>query len=426
MKKRLIVSLLIVAMTVLFCAPLAFAADSIQITDGLDNINVDTIKNAPNAVAVMRLTNTSCKYIDDLSDMSVVVTKPGTNVNIKVPVGKVTINTGNMVLMLGDSKDKLEDSVLQQLADLQGKVDLGEYGTDTQDEQIIEEIDTLLNNYKVSLSGKHADHYIINNGQSGAIIMTNDIFKQIVEIVKAYYKDQTGKDFTSFKDLFDQMFTDNGISVSSLDSSTKNALTNLENNIDPIVEYLQSSDYKGTLIAGVTATCDCPAQSEYRIVQQYYKLVNGKLVFVAGRDDAAPANKSSSSDEVYTYSDVVGTRVTAAEYRNITYKHTQYSYVGSYDLDSVLTDGSASTHMKKLSDWNQYKKSSFTLKKTDSSDWTAGTPGLVLCYVIEENDPSPNTGDCCGDDLIMYMTITIASVTLLGAAILLRRRRRIQ
>ena len=69
-----------------------------------------------------------------------------------------------------------------------------------------------MNNFSVELVGLPADHFTY---QGGAFVITNEIFKQAVQILKDAYIEQNGS-FTSFSDIIQSTLKEMGVTVDDL------------------------------------------------------------------------------------------------------------------------------------------------------------------------------------------------------------------
>ena len=219
--KKILVRFFIVCMVVMSFTTTAFA-----------NI-VDDLKKEPNAMALVTIDNEDCTEIANLKDLSVRITAPGTNINIIIPVEEVKEDGETLGLWLGYPKDRISDAIMKELAEVQGNIDLGTYEKDP--EKFLTDIDNVLSKFHVEIIGLPENHYSV---VSSSIILTNDIFQQIVDMFKELIKEEVG-DFDSFASLIDVLLQDAGLTMdqflAELEPEDAEAVKNLIENLDPLL-----------------------------------------------------------------------------------------------------------------------------------------------------------------------------------------------
>lgn len=383
--KKILVCLFIVCMVVMSLTVSAFADI------------VDDLKKEPNAMALVTIDNEDCVEIPGLKDLSVRITAPDTNINITIPVEKVEEDGETLGLWLGYPKDRISDAIMNELAEVQGKIDFGTYEKDP--EKFLTDIDNILSKFNVEIIGLPENHYSV---VSSSIILTNDIFKQIVDMFKEMMKEEVG-DFDSFSALIDRLLKEEGLTMdeflAEMDSEDAAAVKNLIENLDPLLAYITSADFSGILIAGAELACECPSIEYFQIIHKYYEKVDGKLKLLATVYDGT---YDEFYDENYLQG-YAGDIIRAQDFVNCKYKGQLFQYMGSYDSYALYDDYK----------WSKYKMESFTL-----GDWE--TDGLVLRYVVDketatpvDTTPAPDTGDRAS--LGMYIVLLFTALGATGA-----------
>lgn len=361
---------------------------------------VDDLKKEPNAMALVTIDNEDCVEIPNLKDLSVRITAPGTKIDITIPVEKVEAEGDTLGFWLGYPKDRISDAIMNELAEVQGKIDLGMYEKDP--EKFMTDVDNILSKFNVEIIGLPENHYSV---VSSSMILTNDIFRQVAEMFKDLIKEEVG-DFDSFADLIDVLLKENGVTLDELleglEPEEAAAVKDLLENMDPLLNYITSSEYSGLLIAGAQLACECPTIDYFQIIHKYYERTGGKLKLLATVYDG-------TYDEFYEAKYLQGYSgdvIKAKSFINCKYEGKLFQYLGSYD-SYALYDGYQ---------WSKYKLDSFTL-----GDWQ--TDGLVLRYVIDVNkkepvsaaatSQAPDTGDRAS--LGMYVLMLFVALGATGA-----------
>lgn len=358
---------------------------------------VDDLKKEPNAMALITIDNENCTEIPALGELSVRITAPNTKIDIVIPVEKVEPEGELLGLWLGYPEDRISDAIMNELAEIQGKVDLGIY--EEEPEKFLTEIDTLLSKFQIEVIGLPDNHYSVT---SGAMVLTNDIFGQIVEMFKTMIKEEAG-DFESFSALIDALLKEEGLTVDQLlaqmGPEEAAALKDLIENIDPLLAYITSTEYSGLLIAGAELACHCPAIDYFQIIHKYYERVNGKLKLLGTVCDGT----YDADYQDYYIKGYVGDTIKGKDFANCWYDGRLFEYVGSYDAYALYDDYK----------WSDYKLDSFTV-----GDWQ--TDGLVLRYVVEgetetalDKAIAPDTGD--RTSLGMYIVLLFTALGATGA-----------
>lgn len=361
---------------------------------------VDDLKKEPNAMALVTIDNEDCVEIPNLKDLSVRITAPGTKIDITIPVEKVEAEGDTLGFWLGYPKDRISDAIMNELAEVQGKIDLGMYEKDP--EKFMTDVDNILSKFNVEIIGLPENHYSV---VSSSMILTNDIFRQVAEMFKDLIKEEVG-DFDSFADLIDVLLKEKGVTLDELleglEPEEAAAVKDLLENMDPLLNYITSSEYSGLLIAGAQLACECPTIDYFQIIHKYYERTGGKLKLLATVYDG-------TYDEFYEAKYLQGYSgdvIKAKSFINCKYEGKLFQYLGSYD-SYALYDGYQ---------WSKYKLDSFTL-----GDWQ--TDGLVLRYVIDVNkkepvsaaatSQAPDTGDRAS--LGMYVLMLFVALGATGA-----------
>lgn len=399
---------------------------------------LDEMKTGNNAMAVVMVENPDCEKLPEIGDLTVRISSAEAGIDISVPVQKMSGTDDYLCMWLGVPEERISDEMMKKLAEIQGKIDLQEIG-DT-----LEDVEKLLNRFQVEVQGLPEGHYV---SQGGALVITNEIYKQSIDIVRQALKEE-GMEFNSFSELIEKMLADAGMTLDDLfDTSdmteedwadladmgitkeTMDQLKELVVNIDQVIDYLCSDEFTGVLIAGAYLTCDCPELSEFEIVHRYYEKVNGKMKLVG-------TVYEGEYDEVwgdYYIPAKSGDLVKASDYVNPVYKGKTYEYLGSYDSDVLLLEDWGESFK-----WSDYKMDSFVVDADDGM----GTYGLVLRYVIDkgttggngnggnggngsgQTDPaSGETAPKTGDDapIGMYIALLITAIGAVGAAAAYRK-----
>lgn len=361
---------------------------------------VDDLKKEPNAMALVTIDNEDCVEIPNLKDLSVRITAPGTKIDITIPVEKVEAEGDTLGFWLGYPKDRISDAIMNELAEVQGKIDLGMYEKDP--EKFMTDVDNILSKFNVEIIGLPENHYSV---VSSSMILTNDIFRQVAEMFKDLIKEEVG-DFDSFADLIDVLLKEKGVTLDELleglEPEEAAAVKDLLENMDPLLNYITSSEYSGLLIAGAQLACECPTIDYFQIIHKYYERTGGKLKLLATVYDG-------TYDEFYEAKYLQGYSgdvIKAKSFINCKYEGKLFQYLGSYD-SYALYDGYQ---------WSKYKLDSFIL-----GDWQ--TDGLVLRYVIDVNkkepvsaaatSQAPDTGDRAS--LGMYVLMLFVALGATGA-----------
>lgn len=361
---------------------------------------VDDLKKEPNAMALVTIDNEDCVEIPNLKDLSVRITAPGTKIDITIPVEKVEAEGDTLGFWLGYPKDRISDAIMNELAEVQGKIDLGAYEKDP--EKFMTDVDNILSKFNVEIIGLPENHYSV---VSSSMILTNDIFRKVARMFKDLIKEEAG-DFDSFADLIDVLLKENGVTLDELledlEPEEAAAVKDLLENMDPLLNYITSSEYSGLLIAGAQLACECPTIDYFQIIHKYYERTGGKLKLLATVYDG-------TYDEFYEAKYLQGYSgdvIKAKSFINCKYEGRLFQFLGSYD-SYALYDGYQ---------WSKYKLDSFTL-----GDWQ--TDGLVLRYVVDVNkkeavsaeatSQAPDTGDRAS--LGMYVLLLFIALGATGA-----------
>ncbi len=402
---------------------------------------LDEMKKSPNAMALVFIDNEECLELPNLKDLQVRVSAEGTGIDLRIPVEKVEVEGEFLGMWLGVPKEKISDAIMKELGEIQGKIDLGAYEENPDD--LLTEIDKLLSHFQVEVLGLPEGHYIT---QGTAVVITSEIYKQVIDMAIESAKELFGEDVTSFSQIIEKLLAENGLTLDDIFNTadfteedwadlatlgiTKEdieAMKSLIQNIDPIVDYLTSEEFSGLLFAGAELSCSCPFSSDFQIIHRYYKKVDGKLKMVG---TVFEGEYDPEWDDYYI-TGTSGDVIKASDYIQPVYKGKTYEYMGSYD----------SITRYKGFDWDDYKMDSFVLDDEDSF-----TDGLILRYVIDvggngaensggENGSAGHGGDGTGNGsgqtapktgdespLGMYVLLMAAAAGALGCAAAYRRK----
>lgn len=368
--KRLLASLLVLAMVLSQATASAFAGV------------LDEVKKGENAMAVVMVENPDCEKLPEIGDLTVRISSAEAGIDIKVPVQKLSEEDEFLCMWLGVPEERISDEIMKKLAEIQGKIDLQEVS------ETLEDVDQLLSKFQVEVQGLPEGHYV---SQGGALVITNEIYKQAIDVIRQALKEE-GLEFDSFSELIKQVLSELGLTLDDLfDTSdmteedwadlaeegiTKEdfeLLKDLIVNIDQVIDYLCSDEFTGVLIAGANLTCSCPEVEDYQIQHRYYERTGGKLKLVGTVHEGV----YDEQFEDYWLTGKSGDVIKASDYMKPVYKGKTYEFMGSYD-DFALIDG-----------WKGYEMDSFVLGKDL-------TTGLVLRYVIDKGD-SPAAGNGNGN-----------------------------
>ncbi|MBQ1396480.1 MAG: hypothetical protein IIY84_04135 [Eubacterium sp.] len=464
--RRMMAVMLSVLMVLMTAVP-AFAEDVYTtIIDQFEDLSAEGVANGPNILVMAYCDNPACQVFPEADDLTVVISHEGME-DIAVPVEKVQTEGDGLYMWIGASR--VEQEILNRLAELQQKT-IGEdpFGTlfgeleETEEqsagegdeaapagdgetaegrEEELEELYNLLSGYTFTLEGEHADHYRIVEGDTESFLLTSEIFDAAVDAIRSMYEELTEETFESFGAIVQRMLEFAGDYMSEEELAT---MQKLADNLDPLVEFLRSSDFGGILIVDITLGCDCPARTFYRIVHQYYRLKDGELTFVGSEDefyedlygpfdeeeyiDEDPAGEEEPAEDdeewpdeewpeedeeewedPWDYDDrfgfpaagrgLVGETVYAADHIDPEFKGETYEYVGSYDLAQTLTwetevDEESGeeysyyedAYMSEPGQWDPYAADLIVLEDY----WELESDqGLVLVYVLEEETAEP-------------------------------------
>lgn len=350
----------------------------------------DDLKNGPNTIAMITVENADCVELENIKDLEVRLSKPSAGINITIPVQNVEMDGEVMNIWLGAGKERVTDAVMKQLADIQGDINLGGYSEEPED--LIEDLGYVLEGFDVEIVGLPEDHYTYS---ASAFVLTNEIFKEMVDMVKELIGSEYGE-FTTFKELIEAFMKEMGMSLDDFEPDLRESIQKLIDSIDPAIAYLTSEEFSGLLIFGADLSCLCPEIWRYQIQQRYYEYIDGKLTLIGtvnlGEYDSFNQDKYLEGE--------LGQLIRGKDFIDTEYKGRTYKYIGSYDYFSIY--GGA---------WKDDELESFRLGEDFSM-------GLVLRYVIGEKpapakEKSPDTGD--ESQLAMYIILLVGAVTAAGA-----------
>ena len=193
-------------------------------------------------------------------------------------------------------------------------------------EDVIDEASALLNEITIELKGL-PEHYKVDMDMSSCAVITNEIVKAIVEMIEELlswiYPDMNMEESGGFKEIINLLLEEEDTSIDELIAEIETEAPELAeqvrvlfDEIDHVLEYMQSDEFPGLLFVGASLSCDCPVKGYYEIHHEYYKNVNGKLVFV---------------DSMYEdFEDFEGETVSAKDYIKCEYNGVKYKYMGSF------------------------------------------------------------------------------------------------
>lgn len=320
--------------------------------------------------------------------------------------------------------------------------------------EAVEDIYDLLSGYSFTLQGENADHYTISGEDRSGFLLTHDIFELAVATIAWLYEDELGEEVDSFAELLQPMLDEMG---DDLSEEERAAFEKLIENIDPLMEFLCSTDFGGILIVDLWLDCGCAESTLFRIEHQYYRKNGDKLEFVGSvdefydesedvwlddedweedgdgyaeedeeeyedwededwedDDEPWPEDDSEDGEEDERFGPVgygeamTGDTVYAKDYIRPEYNGETYEYTGSYELYKTQTaevvefEGMGETHtyywdafMTEAGEWDAYAADSLVLGEWWAEEYEQG---LVLVYVIEDEEFVPTSGavDKCG------------------------------
>lgn len=404
----------------------------------------------PEAVALVAVDNPDCKLINEIKDLCVKISMKDSGKTIaEIPVVRVEqADDDIMALWLGyEPKEKIVSSVKQEMESFQKDFHLSSWAelkkmleSSDEDEleayleKMVKDLETIFSNYTVELTGlpSKEDHQF--ETEAGAMILTSELTSEFMSLVKniigeAFEMTQAElAQINSFSSMLNMIETklvklgalEKGQDILSLmEEFTDTKLTAAEKQafydeikqLDDILAYMKSEDYEGTVIAGVYVTCGCPVRTEYEIVHQYFKEVNGKMKLM-GTVFSGPMNGY--------YEGFTGDVIKASDYVKCKYKSETYQYIGSYDWLAMLYDqAEVDKHYNDKSWWENKKADKLVLGDGEDSD---SSDGLLLRYEIKEQShgTSPKTGD--DSRMMPYVIIMILSASVMAIAAVFRRK----
>lgn len=390
---------------------------------------LDELQKSPNAMVLVTADNEDCKELANFGDLKVHIRSEGSNLDVTVPVQKVEDEGEFYGMWVGVPEKKIEDEVMKELAEIQGKFDLGEL----EGEDALDDIEAALTRFKVDVEGLPEGHY---TSEGGAVVITSEMIKQALDILREMLEEEYGE-FDTFGGLIERILAEEDLTLDDLFDTTGitpeemeemgitqadiDAMKDLILNIDTVLEYMSSEEFTGVLIGIVGLTCDCPYMESFWITHRYYERVNGRLKLVGTADEG----EYDEFWEDYSLTGQSGDIIRASDYLKPEYKGVTYTFEGSYD-DFVLLDSDYS--------WKEAKMDSFVLGDEEVS-------GLVLRYVIDRGGAagggSGNSGDhaskagasgdkspATGDEQMpgMYILLFLTAVMAAGAAAAAKRR----
>lgn len=422
---------------------LSFTAVSYAATDD----SAQSTTKVPKAVALVSVDNPECLLYDQIGkNLKVKISiDDGKTVIAEIPVIKVEEEDDDVLaLWLGyDPGEPFTDDIIAKLTEIQKDLekDLGKTVslddmTDADLEQLLkymEEVEKVLekifSNYTVTLEGLpedsdthkfeiEAETLYLSNSMANELI---DFIKEVIGELFELTQEQINS-ITKFSDVVTLLGTEfraveileEGETLLDLlvdnptDADRAEYKETLEQ-LDGMVDYMKTEDYKGTVITNVTVTCGCPKSIEYDIVHQYFK-VKGDKVTLVGTEMYGPEDGS--------YIGKSGDTVSAKDFIKCDYNGETYNYIGSYDsivefcgqdeVDDFYLDNDY---------WAEDEMDSFVL----SDDWESAT-GMVLRYeLVEESAASAvNTGD--DTTLLPYIILMSGAVVAMSAVLFTRRK----
>lgn len=370
---------------------------------------LDDIKEMPNTYATVDLENWDCEKMDELiaaEDLRVVVDAEVLDEPISIPVKAEMIEGEFSGLWYGEGTERLEDELMEKLAELQGDIDLeleegfDESGDFTQfslveprnekatfsirdAKNILDNVKATYGSFTVTLEGELGEHY----GETAEVfIITADIVKELMEYIYDVFEEILGKEINSFSGIIEEMdrvmqeefgmSLDDMLEAMELPAEELAMIRDAMENIDAIVDYFQSEEFSGILMSDVVLTCDCPVKESYYITHQYFERTENGLKFI---------------DEVYDDGEDgwglignAGDIIDANDFINEEYMGETYNYEGSYSEEYWYEVDYE--NLKSLDEIEQYRMDTIMLGDEYSE--------LILVYVKDvETSGTVDVGD---------------------------------
>lgn len=370
---------------------------SVRMTAFAENEGTTDDKVYGDAIITATIENMDCQQLGELEDAEITAVIGLANrpdfIPLEIPVEAIAVEMedgeeeADLTFWLGYKEKAIEKAFLDYLSDIQGDV-FAEYEENEEfdgamseieedAEDILDEASALLNEITIDFKGM-PEHYKVDMEMSTCTIVTNEIVKAIVEMIEELiamiFPDINMEEIDGFKGLINMILEQEESSLDELlaeieveDPEMAAQIRELFDELDSVLAYMQSDEFPGLLLVGVSLSCDCPVKDYYEIMHEYYKNVDGELVWV---------DSTFEEYEVYT-----GTVVKAEDYVKCNYNGVEYEYMGSYNLDVIFED------VYYEYDWSEYTLEEFIVG--DEDVW-----GLILRYeIVEENAPVDTEDD---------------------------------
>lgn len=453
--KKSIISLLTVLILIVSLTSISYA----------DTGSADTTTpTVPKAVAVVNVDNTQCEIFDQIpKNLKVAIyLDNGETLLAEIPVEKIEEENGELALWLGyDIGAPFTEEAINRLEEIQKELVLNMDGIFSLNEMTEEEAEAFADSmidmgdvlekvfaaYTVTVIGlpdNSETHKFETEAET--IYLSSAMAKELIN----FFKEMIGELFQltqaeidsieSFSDmvkLLEEMLVESGLleeGETMLDfiydgEATETVKVEYQKSLkelDEMVKFIKSEEYKGTVIAIVDVSCGCPEEFEYEIIHQYFKIKGDKATLVA--------SEMYGPEDGY-YIGMTGDTIYAKDYIRCEYNGKKYNYIGSYDSVVELYDQEeVDEYYFEDSWWDEDQMDSFVLTY---DDWEAPV-GLVLRYelmeeetvaghdekpAVEKVDKSSEIVDT-GDDMdaLPFIILLAASVIAMATVLFTRRK----
>lgn len=390
--KRRILAVMMTMILSLFSVQMTALAENDEATDG---------KVYGDAIITASIENTDCQQLNELEAAQITAVIGLANrpdfTPLEIPVEAIAMDmeegaeSADLTFWLGYKEKAIEKAFLDYLSDIQGDVlgdfedfedfeeefdediDMSEMEEDAED--AIDDASALLNEITIELKGL-PEHYKVDMDMSSCAVVTSEIVKAIVEMIEellSWLYPEINIEEDGFEGLIDAILAEEDTSLDELlaeveaeDPELAAQVRVLFEEIDNTIAYMQSDEFPGLLFVGASLSCDCPEKAYYEILHEYYKNVNGELVYV---------------DCVFEeFEDYEGKTVNANDFIKCEYNGVTYEYMGSYDLNVMFEEAYFGY------DWSDFAMDGFVTG--DENVW-----GLILRYeIVEDKDAGTQQG----------------------------------
>lgn len=375
MKKRILAVMMSMILSVL----------SVQMTAFAENDSVTDNKVYGDAIITASVENADCLQLSELeaAEITAVIglaNKPEFT-PLEIPVEKIAMDMGeeeestNLSFWLGYKEEAIEEAFLDYLSGIQGDI-FGDFEDLEKDmdmseaeegaEDMLDEVSAVLNEITIEFRGL-PEHYKLDMEMSSCIIVTSELVKAVVEMIGemlSWLYPEINIEEEGFKGLVEALLAEEDTSLEELlaeveaeDPELAAQVRVLFEEIDNTIAYMQSDEFPGLLFVGASLSCDCPENNYYQIIHEYYKNINGELVYV--------------DCTVEDYEEFEGAVIKAQDFIKCEYDGVMYEYKGSFDYAVMFED------VYFEYDWSEYAMDEFVVGDEDVC-------GLVLRYEIVE------------------------------------------